>query len=212
MKILIACEESQIVCKTFRDKGHEAYSCDIQDCSGGHPEWHIKDDVLKVIDDNWDMMIAHPPCTYLTLAANKYYDEKVYGKKAIKRKQDRIDAVEFFLKLWNANIPKICIENPVGIMCNYIDRKNYQIIQPYYFGDPERKTTQLWIKNLPPLQYGHGLFFQSDVVKPNLIIYENGKTDSAWHYNTFNFPKDQRAKLRSKTFPGVAKGMANQWG
>lgn len=212
MKVLIACEESQVVCKAFRKKGHEAYSCDIQDCSGGHPEWHIKDDVLLVMDDDWDMMIAHPPCTFLTLAANKYYDEKVYGEKAVKRKQDRADAIDFFLKLWHANIPKICIENPVGIMCNYIDRRNYQIIQPYHFGDPERKTTQLWIKNLPPLQYGHGLFYQSDVVKPNLITYENGKTDSAWHYNSFNYPKDQRAKLRSKTFPGIARAMADQWG
>lgn len=116
MKILIACEESQTVCKAFREKGHEAYSCDIQDCSGGHPEWHIKDDVLKVINDNWDMMIAHPPCTYLSHAGNGRFNIEKYGQNAIDRIQKRKEAELFFLKFYNSNIPKIAIENPRGSM------------------------------------------------------------------------------------------------
>ena len=212
MKVLIACEESQTVCIEFRKRGHDAFSCDIQDQSGGHPEWHIKGDALEIAyNQKWDIMIGHPPCTYLTLAANKYYSIDKYGQKAIERAKNREEAIQFFLSLWNAPIPKICLENPVGIMCNYIDKKNYQIVQPYHFGDPERKTTQLWIKNLPPLQYGQNLFYQSDIVKPDIIQLENG-TMSRYHYESFKLKPEERRKVRSKTFQGIARAMAEQWG
>ena len=148
MKVLIACEESQRVCIAFRNKGHEAYSCDILDCSGGHPEWHIKDDVLKHLD-GWDLIIAHPPCTYLTVAANKYYDYKKYGEKAINRLKGRIEAVAFFMQFIGVNCPKVAIENPIGIMSR-LYKKPTQVIHPYQFGHRERKGTCLWLKGLPP--------------------------------------------------------------
>jgi hypothetical protein len=143
MRVLIACEESQAVCIALRAKGHEAYSCDIQDCSGGHPEWHIKDDVLKVINEGWDMMIAFPPCTDLAVSGARYFEQK---RKDGRQQQ----GIEFFMALANAPIRKIAIEKPVGVMSK-VYRKPDQIIQPYYFGDPERKTTCLWLKNLPKL-------------------------------------------------------------
>ena len=211
MKVLIACEESQVVCKAFREKGHEAYSCDIQDCSGGYPEWHIKDDVLKVINDNWDMMIAHPPCTFLSHAGNGWFNVEKYGQKAIDRIQKRKEAELFFLKFYNSNIPKIAIENLRGSMNGII--KPSQVIHPYYFGDMEKKTTCLWLKNLPLLNHikEDDLFntkTHTEEPKPNYIDRSGKK-----RYFTDSFAKtDDRIKLRSKTFPGIAKAMAEQWG
>lgn len=205
MKILIACEESQEVCKAFRALGHDAYSCDIIECSGGHPEWHLKQDVIPLLNEKWDMIIAFPPCTYLTVTGNRWFNVDSYGEKAIQRKKDREDAIRFFMAFVNADCDKIAIENPVGVMST-VYRKPDQIVHPYLFGDPERKGTCLWLKGLPKLK-------PTNIVEPNIIAYKNGKgTDSPWHMNTIGLPKQERAKLRSKTFPGIAKAMAEQWG
>lgn len=221
MKILVACEESQAVTIAFRNKGHEAYSCDIESCSGGHPEWHIKSDVLKLIDgychfvtcdgllhsidDTWDMIIAFPPCTFLTVTGNRWFNVERYGEKALQRVKDRESAIEFFMKFANANCKKISIENPIGCMSTKY-RKPNQIIHPYMFGHPERKATCLWLKGLPNL-------VSSEIVEPNIIVYKNGKgTDSPWHMNTMSLPPKERAKARSKTFSGIATAMAEQWG
>lgn len=221
MNVLIACEESQEVCKAFRAKGHEAYSCDIQEPSGGHPEWHILGDALEVIngrcsfktmdgtkhriDGRWDLLIAHPPCTYLTVTGNRWFNVERYGDKAVQRQKDREEAIEFFMAFTNAYCNKIAIENPVGVMST-IYRKPDQIIHPYMFGDPERKATCLWLKGLPPLK-------PTNIVTPNIIAYKNGSgTDSPWHMNTIGLPREERMRLRSKTFPGIARAMAEQWG
>ena len=220
MKVLVACEESQAVCKAFRERGHEAYSCDIIECSGGHPEWHIMQDVIPLlngrckfqtcdgthhaIDGKWDMIIAFPPCTYLTVTGNRWFNVDRYGEKAIQRARDRENAISFFMAFANADCEKIAIENPVGIMSSAW-RKPNQIIHPYMFGDPERKATCLWLKGLPEL-------VPTRIVKPNIVVYKNGKgTDSPWHMNTMGLPKEERAKMRSKTFPGIAQAMAEQW-
>lgn len=201
MKVLVACEESQTVCKAFRALGHEAYSCDIQDCSGGHPEWHIKGDVLKIINDGWDLMIAHPPCTYLSYAATG-----VWNKEG--RAELRQEAHDFFMELYNAPVPKIAVENPQGWM-NTVFRKPDQIIQPYYFGDPHKKRTCLWLKNLQPLYYD-----KTKVVEPEpLGYYKTGKKIGKPIYFSDGMKggKDQ-AKNRSKTFQGIAQAFATQWG
>ena len=151
MKILVACEESQAVTIEFRKLGHEAYSCDIEPCSGGHPEWHLQQDVVPLLKEKWDMIIAFPPCTYLTVTGNRWFNVERYGEKAIKRHKDREKAIEFFMLFVNADCPRIAIENPVGVMStNY--RKPDQIIQPYEFGDPFEKKTCLWLKGLPLLK------------------------------------------------------------
>ena len=206
MRVLVACEESQRVCIAFRERGHEAYSCDIEPCSGGHPEWHIQDDVLKHLGDNWDFVIAHPPCTYLTVAANKYYNVEKYGDKAKIRQWERQKAIEFFMEFVSQLVycDKVAIENPIGIMST-VYKKPTQIIQPYQFGHPERKATCLWLKGLPPLQ-------PTNIVEPDIIRHPSGKTDSRLHYETFKLPPKERAKMRSKTFEGIAKAMAEQWG
>lgn len=204
MKVLVACEESQRVCIAFRNKGHEAYSCDILDCSGGHPEWHIKDDVLKHLDEGWDLIIAHPPCTYLTVSGNRWFNIEKYGIDAINRHLDREKAEEFFMKFINANCEKIAVENPVGVMST-IYRKPTQIIQPYQFGHPERKATCLWLKGLPPL-------VPTKIVEPDIIKHKSGRTDSRLHFETLKLPKEQRSIERSKTFEGIALAMAEQWG
>ena len=227
MYILVACEESQAVCKAFREKGHNAFSCDIIECSGGHPEWHIKGDVLPLLNGNceftttdghahsivgkWDMIIAFPPCTYLTNTGNRWFDVLKYGVKAQKRWDERCKSICFFLALAYANCDKIIIENPIGCMSSYF-RKPEQIVHPYYFAknekdeNCERKATCLWLKGVPPLIY-------EIKYQPRIIEYKNGKgTDSPWHMNTMSLPPDERAKVRSKTFPGVAKAMAEQWG
>lgn len=226
MNILVACEESQRVCTAFRELGHEAYSCDIQEPSGGHPEWHILGDALTVLNPydtghtdgilfntmdgaehfvkKWDLMIAHPPCTYLTVTGNRWFNIKRYGDKARKRIKDREIAVNFFMMLVNADCERIAIENPVGYM-NTLWRKPDQIIQPYMFGDPFEKKTCLWLKNLPKL-------VSSDEVRPpERIKYASGKTMAAWFAESWRLSPEERAKVRSKTFPGIAKAMADQW-
>ena len=208
MRVLIACEESQVVCIAFRERGHEAYSCDILDCSGGHPEWHIKDDVLKHLDDEWDMMIGHPPCTYLSYAATSVWNEPG-------RLEKRLNALAFFAKLWLAPIEKICLENPMGCATPTI-AKYSQIIQPYYFGDIESKRTCLWLKNIPLLVHinGHNLFDENTHVKPKIYAYYNtGKKKGKPIYgNDYMKFSEDRGMIRSKTFPGIAKAMAEQWG
>ena len=226
MKILVACEESQAVTIELRKMGHDAYSGDIIECSGGHPEWHIQKDVLKVLrpthdgemdaisfwtmDDEihivekWDMIIAFPPCTYLTVTGNRWFNVERYGEKARQRQRDREDAIKFFMAFANAECDRIAIENPIGVMSS-VYRKPNQIIHPYMFGDPARKATCLWLKGLPELE-------PTNIVEPVIIKYKNGKgTDNPWHMDTMKLPREERAKARSKTFPGIAKAMAEQW-
>lgn len=221
MKVLIACEESQRVCEAFRKLGHEAYSCDIVECSGGHPEWHIQGDCLPLLNGNcdfvtadgashsipqrWDLLIAHPPCTYLTCTGNRWFNVERYGEKALKRIEDREEAVKFFMSFVNADCDKIAIENPVGVMSTRY-RKPDQIIQPYMFGDPFEKRTCLWLKGLPKLEP------RNEVEPPARIKYDSGKTMPAWYAEAWNLSKEERSKLRSKTFPGFAQQMAEQWG
>jgi len=203
MKILVACEESQIVCKAFRAKGHEAYSCDILPCSGGHPEWHIQGDVLEHLDEGWDMMIAHPPCTYLTVSGNAWFNIKKYGEKAIQRARDRENSFDFFMKFINATIGKIVVENPIGIVSSRY-KKPDQIIQPFQFGHPYTKATCLWIKGLPKLQSTNIL------VKPETGWVNQSFTPDG-RYGGFN-GKFNGSTERSKTFQGIADAMADQWG
>lgn len=205
MRILVACEESQAVCMAFREKGHEAYSCDIIPCSGGHPEWHLQQDAIPLLSEKWDMIIAFPPCTYLTVTGNKWFNVSRYGEKALQRIRDREAAANFFLQFAQADCDKIAIENPIGCMSS-IYRKPNQIIHPYMFGDPARKATCLWLKGLPNL-------VPTKIVEPIIIKYKNGKgTDNPWHMDTMKLPPPERAKARSKTFPGIANAMADQWG
>lgn len=188
-RVLIACEESQEVCKAFRKLGHEAYSCDIQECSGGHPEWHIQGDVLEQLDKEWDLIIAHPPCTYLCNSGVcwLYKDKSRWDKMK--------DGANFFKKFLDAKCKLIAIENP--IMHKYaveiIGRRQDQLIQPWMFGHGETKATCFWLKGLPKL-------------KPTNIV--EGREQRLHKLP----PSKDRAKLRSKTFPGIAKAMAEQWG
>lgn len=211
MKILVACEESQAVTIEFRKLGFDAFSCDIIDCSGGYPEWHIKDDVLKVINDSWDVMIAFPPCTHLAVSGAAWFKEKQKDG----RQQQGID---FFMSMVNAPINHIAIENPIGIM-NKLHRKPDQVIQPYYFGDAFQKSTCLWLKNLPKL-YHNAIpnLFDSVVThtdKGKFFEWVDSKTGKIkkqpeWYYKAAG--KSNRSNIRSKTFPGIAKAMAEQWG
>ena len=221
MRILLACEESQRVCTEFRKKGHEAYSCDIIDQSGGHSEWHIMQDVIPLLNGNceftttdgkkhvivgqWDMIIAFPPCTYLTVTGNRWFNVERYGEKAIKRYKDRENAIYFFMAFANSDCEKIAIENPVGVMSSEW-RKPDQIINPWQFGDSFEKKTCLWLKGLPKL-------IPTNIVEiPPRKKFDSGKTMPAWYAEVWHLPKEERAKLRSKTFPGIAKAMAEQWG
>ena len=210
MRILLACEESQAVCLEFRKLGHEAFSADIMDCSGSHPEWHIKGDVLEIINDTWDMMIAFPPCTHLAVSGARHFAEKIKDG----RQQQGID---FFMQMINAPIPKIAVENPIGIMSSKY-RKPNQIIHPYHFGDPYSKATCLWLKNLPNLLYNKKLenkkqkelVFEelpNEVEKGEFVTFSSGKRMAKWYNEASG-----NGHLRSKTFPGIAKAMASQWG
>ena len=225
MKVLVACEESQRVCMAFRERGHEAYSCDIVDCSGGHPEWHIKKDVLKVINpendgemdaisfwtmddtihivEKWDLIIAHPPCTYLTLAGNKWFNPE-FADRFPDRQKQRKEAIDFFMAIANADCEKIAIENPVGVMSSQW-RKPDQYIEPYMFGDPEKKKTGLWLKGLPLLK-------PTNIVEPVIIHCKSGANEPRWHMKTMHLPKEERSRVRSQTFIGIAKAMSEQWG
>lgn len=202
MRVLVACEESQEVCKAFRSLGHEAYSCDIEPCSGGHPEWHLQVDALEIIKMRWDLIIAHPPCTYLTNAGNKWFKLE-YQERFPDRKQKREDAVSFFMAFWNADCPRVAIENPQGIMSSRF-RKPDQYIEPYMFGDAEKEKTGLWLRGLPALT-------PTEVVEPIIIECASGAREPRWHMETMHLPPKERSKARSKTFPGIAKAMASQW-
>ncbi|NET30684.1 MAG: hypothetical protein F6K19_01605 [Cyanothece sp. SIO1E1] len=214
-KVLIACEESQTITKAMRSIGIEAYSCDILDCSGGHPEWHIKGDAIEqAYSGKYGMMIAHPECTYLTVTGNKWFyhpedkdlpiEDRRPHPRFLDRKERRKNAIDFFMKLAEAPIDLIAIENPVGIMSTQY-RKPDQIIQPYHFGDPHAKKTCLWTKGLPGLLH-------TDVVEPEYVTYKSGKRMAKWYSEAVNLPKEERSKLRSKTFQGIADAIANQWG
>ncbi|MBR3592183.1 MAG: DNA cytosine methyltransferase [Clostridia bacterium] len=241
MKVLVACEESQAVCKAFREKGHEAYSCDIIECSGGHPEWHIQGDVLEILNlknvpvengyfsaisfktcdgkhhnlfKKWDMIIAFPPCTHLAVSGARHFEKK----RADGRQKE---AIEFFCQFLKADCEKIAIENPIGIISgDYISKwfpdlaekynlpkKQSQIIQPYEYGHNAKKSTCLWLKGLPLLK-------PTEIVEPDLVSYtcKSGKKVTFSRHMVQGFENGERAKSRSKTFEGVAKAMAEQWG
>lgn len=203
MIVLVACEESQTVTKALRDLGHEAYSCDLEPCSGGKPEWHIQGDAVSAAySGEYDMMIAHPPCTYLTTTGNKWMKPE-FRNRFPGREQQRREAIDFFMKLYNAPIDKIAIENPAGVMSTEF-RKPDQYVHPYFFGDKHSKKTGLWLKGLNPLM-------KTDLVKPEMYTYKNGKKDQIWHVESLRLPAKERARVRSQTFPGIAKAMAIQW-
>ena len=217
MKILVACEESQAVTIELRRLGHEAYSCDIEPCSGGHPEWHIQRDVLPLLNgrckfvtmdgvehevaERWDMLFAFPPCTYLTLAGNKWFKPE-YKDRFPTRNQDREEAVEFFMKFVNANCDKIAIENPIGIMSTRY-RKPDQITSPHKHGHSEKKPTCFWYKNLKPIKDGI-------LMEPEIVECKSGAREPKWHMETMRLPAHERSKARSKTFHGIAVAMAEQ--
>lgn len=197
-RVLIACEESQEVCKAFRKLGFEAFSCDIIPCSGGHPEWHIQDDVTSILDEDWDMIIAFPPCTHLAVSGARYFEQK---RKDGRQKQ----GIDFFMKFVNCKCPRVAIENPVGIMSTKW-RKPDQIIQPFHFGESYRKKTCLWLKGLPKL-------------KPTKIVHEgeqikygSGRSMPKWYADAFKLSPQERSKVRSRISLGIAKAMAEQWG
>lgn len=223
MRVLVGCEESQAITKAFRARGHEAYSCDLKDCSGGHPEWHIKGDFLVVVNHpethisveregiDWDMVICHPPCTHIANSGARHFEKK-------RKDGSQKEAIEFFCKCINLDVPRLCVENPVNIISGDYIKKYYpdlcekyglpvkptQVIQPYEYGNPSRKTTCLWLKGLPNL-------VPTNIVKPELITYtcKNGKKAT--------FSKDyivsgDRGTKRSKTYEGIAEAMAMQWG
>lgn len=202
MKVLVACEESQRVCISFRERGHEAYSCDIQNCSGGHPEWHIQGDALNVINDGWDIIIAHPPCTYLTNASAVRM--RVKGEIVQERYEKAMAAKEFFMKFLNADCPKICVENPVPL--KLVGLPPYtQIIQPYQFGEPWSKRTCLWLKGLPHL-------VPTEIIADHQPWVNGGCKDAHGNYRKFQGRKERDPKNRAKTFWGIARAMAEQWG
>lgn len=245
MNVLVACEESQRVCTAFREKGHNAYSCDILSCSGGHPEWHIHGDVLKVLNPysipvggeyrmgiefytnngqdfhtvwgKWDMIIAFPPCTHLAVSGARHFEKKrVDGRQR--------EAIEFFCRFLNADCDRIAIENPVGIISgDYIQehfpdlaekyglpKKHSQIIQPYEYGDPYKKTTCLWLKGIPMLTPTNVV----DVCDIHQYVIRRGKSSGkvATFSRWINMGGKDRQANRSKTFPGIARAMAEQWG
>ena len=202
MRILVACEESQAVTKELRKLGHEAYSCDIQECSGGEPQWHLRVDVLELLKMQWDMIIAFPPCTYLSNAgACRLYPHK--GQIDIERYKKGLKAKEFFMMFYNADCPKIAIENPVSSTVFKMP-KHTQEIQPWQFGHPVTKKTRLWLKGLP-------LLVPTNIVKPTAPYIPAGtsRKDKSKYGRAFRTGKD--SVQRSKTFPGIAKAMAQQW-
>ncbi len=198
LKVLVACEESQAVCKAFRALGHEAFSCDLLDCSGGHPEWHIKGDCLEQLDKGWDILVAHPSCQYLaTSGARWMYNKDGSINQDRKDKQDA--ALDFVRKLMAAPIEYIAIENPISVISTKI-RKPDCIVNPWQFGDPFQKTTCWWLKNLPKLE-------PTDIVdKGEFVTFASGKRMSKWMLELRG-----NGHLRSKTFPGLAQACAEQW-
>jgi len=210
MRVLVACEFSGIVRDAFKVRGHDAYSCDILPTE--REGKHIQGDVLEILNDGWDLMIAHPPCTYLAVTGNKWFyhpddkgipiEQRRPHPRFPNRAKQREDAVKFFMSLAAANISKICIENPVGIMSTRW-RKPNQIIQPFQFGHPEPKKTCLWLKGLSQLE-------PTKTVEPEYIISKSGKRLAKWYYQPSFTP--ERQKMRERTFQGIADAMAMQWG
>ena len=202
LKVLVACEESQTVCKAFRELGHEAYSCDIQDCSGGHPEWHLKQDVLPLLHEHWDLIIAHPPCTYMSKAGARWMYPTA-GNLSEERYKLSQEAKDFFMEFYNCDCEHVAIENPVPLKVVGLPKPT-QSIQPYEFGEPYSKKTLLWLKGLP-------------LLKPTRILTEH----TPWMpSNTGGFSRGQGGsrgiahdpKTASKTFQGIADAIAKQWG
>lgn len=203
MRILVACEFSGVVRDAFRRLGHDAWSCDILPTES-NPAFHIQCDVLEILNEDWDLMIAHPPCTYLTVSGNKWFKPE-YRERFPNRLLEMENAAKFFMKLVNAPIDKIAIENPIGRMST-IYRKPDQIIQPFQFGHPVRKSTCLWLKNLPELK-------PTNIVPFELDVFASGNRQSKWHTETGRIKdKVERSKARSRTFSGIAEAMAEQWG
>jgi hypothetical protein len=202
LKVLIACEESQTTCKAFRELGHEAYSCDLQDCSGGHPEWHLKQDVLPLLEEDWDLIIAHPPCTYMSNAGACRMFPKA-GEISKERFEKAMEAKAFFMKFYNCKCRYVAIENPIPLHIVGLPQAS-QVIQPYEFGEPFSKATLLWLKNLPPL-FPTGLMLKhTPWIASNTGRFSRG--GNGHRGNAFNTRK------RSKTFEGIAKAFASQWG
>ena len=211
LRILVACEESQIVTKKLREKGHDAYSCDIEPCSGNYPEWHLQQDVIPLLKEKWDLILAFPPCTYLTNAGTRHFSRRINPEhKVLAREALRETAKDFFMQFVNADCERIAIENPVGYM-NSQYRKPDQIIHPYYFGDNYKKRTCLWLKGLPKLVPSNML------PEPDHKYICKGKLsygkNIGWCEGIKGTTGGQkgRAKARSKTFPGIAQAMADQW-
>ena len=194
LRVLIACEFSGIEREAFRARGHDAWSCDLIDTEQPSP-YHIKDDVLNHLDDGWDIIVGHPPCTDLAVSGAKWFE-----RKGIERQQRGVD---FFMALWNAPVERIALENPISVISTFF-RPPDQIIQPWEFGEEEQKTTCLWLKRLPFLR-------PTKIVKPRLVTLKNGDKMSARHYETFFLPKEQRGHERSRAFKGIAEAMADQW-
>lgn len=229
--ILVACEESQAITNAFRAIGYNAFSADLQECSGGHPEYHINGDCLPLLNGNcefttqdgnthkiegkWDLIIAHPPCTYLTVTGNRWFvatgytnlykkDPAAAQAKADERKQLREEGAEFFMKFTTCDCDHVAIENPVGCMSTRY-RPADQLIQPYQFGDPAEKLTCLWLKGLPKLEH-------TNVVEPPpRVKFKSGKTMPAWYSAAASLSKEDRSRVRSKTFMGIANAIVSQW-
>lgn len=218
MRVLVACEESQAVCIAMREHGHEAYSCDTQEPSGGHPEWHILGDVLPIINGNcsfttmggvhvevngpWDLIVAHPPCTYM--ANSSAVRMRVKGEIQPERYRKAMEAKEFFMAIYNANCPRICIENPTPLKIVGLPPYD-QVIQPYEYGHPYSKRTCLWLKGLPHLQ-------PTNILEHHEPYVNGGNKDAHGNYRQFKGRNERDQKTRSKTFAGVANAMADQWG
>lgn len=231
MNVLVACEESQEVCKAFRERGHRAFSCDLEPCSGGHPEWHIQADCIPLLNGDcsfktadththtqrgqWDLIIAHPPCTYLTVTGNRWFNVARYGDAARERLANREDAAEFFMQIVNAKCDRIAIENPIGYMSTHY-RKPNQIIQPWQFAlsseENTVKSTCLWLKCLPKLKPLHAEQPPIEYVEWYDERSRRMKRQAKWYYETRCAAHADRARLASKTFPGIAAAMAEQWG
>ena len=202
MRILIACEFSGTVRDAFASRGHDVWSCDLEPTD--KPGNHHQGSVFDILNNDWDMMIAHPPCTYLTVTGNKWFKPE-YKDRFPTREQDRKDAIEFFMALMNANIPKIAVENPIGIMSTTF-RKPDQIIQPWQFGHEASKSTCLWLRGLPLLQH------TNVVGKGEFVTYKSGKRTAKWYADAACHDAKTRAKIRNTTFQGIADAMAQQWG
>ena len=213
MKVLVACEYSGIVRDAFINKGHEAVSCDLLPSESDLGE-HYQGDVTDILNDGWDMMIAHPPCTYLSVSGARWYyhpedkhlpyEQRRPHPLHPNRRKYQQEALDFVQLLLDAPIDKIAVENPISVISSRI-KKPTQIIQPYEYGHPTSKSTCLWLKNLEPLQ-------PTNIVEPIWINVSKGKRMSKFHYDTYTLPKEERGKIRSATFPGIAQAMAEQWG